>query len=104
MYINTIHSQGFLIGFMWLITVLLVIAYFIHYLFSLKCSARGCGTAYFSLVMFLSVVGFIVYYVVARWYKHWERDDCPNDQAIVEEVFARRLANRRKDDMTSSIT
>ena len=96
--------KGFLIGFMWLITVLLVvIAYFIYYVFSLKCSARGCGTAYFSLVMFLGVVGFIVYCVVARWYKHRERDDCPNDQAIVEEVFARRLANRGKD-MTSSIT
>ena len=96
--------KGFLIGFMWLITVLLVvIAYFIYYVFSLKCSARGCGTAYFSLVMFLGVVGFIVYCMVARWYKHRERDDCPNDQAIVEEVFARRLANRGKD-MTSSIT
>ena len=58
-----------------------------------------------SLVTILSVIGFIVYCVVAKWYKHRERDDCPNDQAIVEEVFARRLANRRKDnDMTSSIT
>ena len=65
-YINTIHSKEFLIGFMWLINVLLVIAYFIYYLFSLECSARGCGTAYFSLVT--SVVGFIVYCVVARWY------------------------------------
>ena len=97
--------KGFLIGFLWLTTVLfVVIAYFIYYVFSMKCSVSGCGTAYFCLVTMLSVVGFVIYCVVARWYKHRERDDCPNDQAIVEEVFARRLANRRKDNMTSSIT
>ena len=96
--------KGFLIGFMWLMTVLfVVIAYFIYYVFSLNCSVPGCGTAYFSLITILSVVGFVIYCVVARWYKHRERDDCPNDQAIIEEVFARRLANRR-NDMTSSIT
>ena len=100
------NMKGFLIGFMWLVTVLLVvIAYFIYYVWSIKCHAPGCGTAYFSLITFLSVVGFIVYCLVARWYKHRERDDCPNDQAIVEEVFARRLANRpRRTDITSSIT
>ena len=97
--------KGFLIGFLWLLTVLVVvIAYFIYYIFSMKCSTQGCGTAYFSLATILSVTGFIAYCIMARWYKHRERDDCPNDQAIVEEVFARRLANRRKYNMTSSIT
>ena len=89
------NMKGFLIGFMWLTVVLfVVIAYFIYYVFSLKCRMSGCGTAYFSLVTILSVVGFVAYCVVAKWYKHRERDDCPNDQAIIEEVYTRHLANR----------
>ena len=89
--------KGFLIGFMWLMTVLLVvISYFIYYVWSLKCIGPGCGIGYFSLVTLLGVTGFIVYCVVAKWYRHRERDDCPNNQAIVEEVFARRFENRKK--------
>ena len=89
--------KGFMIGFMWVITVIIVvISYFIYYAWSLKCIGPGCGTGYFSLVTLFSVAGFVVYCVVAKRYRLRERDDCPNNQAIVEEVFARRLANERK--------
>ena len=92
--------KGFLIGFMWLMTVLLsVVSYFIYILY-LKCTEPGCGTGYFSLVTTFSTVGFVIYCVMARWYRNRERDDCPNVQAIIEEVFARRLAHR---DETSSV-
>ena len=96
--------KGFLIGFMWLVTALLnVIAYYTFLLWS-KCTGPWCGTGYFFLVTVLSVVGFVVYCVVAKWYRHRERDDCPNDQAIVEEVFARRLANKRKLSLRDSFS
>ena len=89
--------KGFLIGFMWLMDALLfVISYFIYTLWNTDCTRPGCGTGYFSLITILILVGFIVYCKVARWYRNRERDDCPNDQAIVEEVFARRLANRKR--------
>ena len=95
--------KGFLIGFMWLVTVLLaVISYFVYFL-SLECTTRGCGTSYFSLVTLFSAVGFVIYCVFARWYRNRERDDCPNVQAIVEEVFARRLASRDMDDATTTV-
>ena len=93
--------KGFLIGFMWLMTVLLsVVSYFIYTLYHLQCTKPGCGTGYFSLVVIFSTVGFVIYCVMARWYRNRERDDCPNVQAIIEEVFARRLAHR---DDTSSV-
>ena len=89
--------KGFMIGSMWVITVIIVVvSYFIYYAWSLKCIGPGCGTGYFSLVTLLSMAGFVVYCVVAKRYRLRERDDCPNNQAIVEEVFARRLANERK--------
>ena len=89
--------KGLLIGFLWLMDVLLsVISYFIYFPWSIDCTRLGCGTGYFSLVTILILVGFIFYCRVARWYRNRERDDCPNDQAIVEEVFARRLANRKR--------
>ena len=97
--------KGLLIGFMWFNAALLsVIAYFVYYLWSMTCTRSGCGTAYFSVVALLGVVGFVVYCVVAKRYRHRERDDCPNDQAIIEEVFARRLANKRKRGVASSTT
>ena len=89
--------KGFLIGFMWLMDVLLsVVSYFIYYPWNADCTRPGCGTGYFSLVTILILVGFVFYCKVARWYRNRERDDCPNDQAIVEEVFARRLANKKR--------
>lgn len=92
--------KGFLIGFMWLMTVLLSVISYIIYTLYLQCTEPGCGTGYFSLVVIFSTVGFVIYCVMARWYRNRERDDCPNVQAIIEEVFARRLAHR---DNTSSV-
>ena len=93
--------KGFLIGFMWLMTVLLsVISYFIYALY-LQCTEPGCGTGYFTLVVIFSTVGFVIYCVMARWYRNRERDDRPNVQAIIEEVFARRLARKYRDNPSS---
>jgi peptide/histidine transporter 3/4 len=95
--------KGFLIGFMWLMDVLVsVISYFIYYPWNSDCTMLGCGTGYFSLVTIFILIGFIFYCKVARWYRNRERDDCPNDQAIVEEVFARRLANRKRFGLDES--
>ena len=97
--------KGFLIGFMWLVIALLVvISYFIYYFMSSHCTWPGCGTGYFILTAFLGIVGFVAYCVVAIWYRNRERDDCPNDQAIVEEVFARRLENKKKLENSSSFS
>ena len=85
---------------MWLMTVLLSVISYIIYTLYLQCTEPGCGTGYFSLVVIFSTVGFVIYCVMARWYRNRERDDCPNVQAIIEEVFARRLAHR---DNTSSV-
>ena len=94
--------KGFLIGFMWLMTILLVVlSYFIYYVWSTKCKKRGCGTGYFLFVTSLSILGFIAYCAVAKWYKRRERDDCFNNQAIVEEIFARRIASEQLEDSSS---
>ena len=93
--------KGFLIGFMWLMYVLLSVISYTVYLLSVKCIAPGCGTSYFSIVTIFSAIGFVIYCVLARWYRNRERDDCPNVQAVIEEVFARRLATR--EDTSSSV-
>ena len=49
----------------------------------------------------VSTVGFMIYCMMARRYRNRERDDCPNVQAIIEEVFARRLTDR--DDLSASV-
>ena len=94
--------KGFLIGFMWFMTIFLVVlSYFVYYVWSTRCTMHGCGTGYFFLTTSLSITGFILYCVVAKWYKHRERDECFNNQAIVEEVFARRLANKQLEESSS---
>ena len=42
--------KGFLIGFMWLMSVLLSVISYSIYILYLKCTKPGCGTGYFSLV------------------------------------------------------
>lgn len=99
------RMKGFLIGFMWLVTILLVVvSYFIYYLMNINCTWQGCGTGYYIFVTLLGITGFIFYCMVTRWYKHRERDDCPNNQAIIEEVFARRIANEIKCEIENSVS
>ena len=90
--------KGFMIGSMWVITVIIVvISYFVYYAWTQRCTGPGCGTGYFSLVTLLSVTGFVVYFVVAKRYRLRERDDYPNNQAIVDNVFVNSMANEREN-------
>ena len=50
-----------------------------------------CSLVFFSLKIFICMIGFILYCVVACWYKRREKDDGFFPQSIFEEVYDRYL-------------
>ena len=53
--------------------------------------AINCGFGYLLTVCVLAFIGMILFLVVVKWYRYRERDDPPYNQAIVEEVFAKKV-------------
>ena len=55
------------------------------------CTISVCRVIFASAVAAFSCVLFILYCLVARWYKRRERDEPCNEQAIIEDIFSRRV-------------
>ena len=55
------------------------------------CTISVCRVIFAGPVVAFSCVLFILYCLVARWYKRRERDEPCNEQAIIEDIFSRRV-------------
>ena len=64
----------------------------IFYVFKLKCAMPSCSVIHGSISVFLSLIGFILYCVLARWYKLRVRDEDYSPQRVIEEVYDRYLS------------
>ena len=54
-------------------------------------SYSNCGTVYGAVAVALGIVGFVLYCVLARWYKMRVRDDIPTPHKWAEETYDRYL-------------
>ena len=76
--------------------------------FSLKFSSIAtssnvhCGTSYFFSTLMVSLVGLVLFACVRRRYKYRMRDEEPFSQAVVEEIFERRLQQDAEENLLES--
>ena len=61
-----------------------------------------CGTSYFFLTLMVSLVGLVLFACVKRRYKYRVRDEEPFSQAVVEEIFERRLQQEAEENQLES--
>ena len=64
----------------------------------------SCGTSYFFLTLVMSLVGLFLFACVSRRYKYRRRDEEPFSQAVVEEIFERRLQHNAEESPLQSPT
>ena len=62
----------------------------------------SCGFGYFFLTLAMSLFGLVLFACVRRWYKYRMRDEEPFCQAVVEEIFERRLQHNTEDSLLDS--
>ena len=87
--------RGLFTGFVYIqYTVPGTLSVSIGYIFTSECTSLYCPVVYWSLMAVLSVVGFLVFCVVARWYKRRVRDDIYAPQRVIEEIYDRYLSQR----------
>ena len=87
------NMRGLLLS---LVVVLLIVldgiqAIFSHYISINFCKHNWCALVAFSVKTVLSFIGFLLFCIVARWYKVRVRDDDYSPQRVVEEVYDRYL-------------
>ena len=64
----------------------------VFFILKVECKMRSCSIIYGSISMVLSLVGFILYCVLARWYKMRVRDEDYSPHRVIEEVYDRYLS------------
>ena len=64
--------------------------------------AMSCGFGYFFLTLIVSLVGLVLFACVRRKYKYRRRDEEPFSQAVVEEIFERRLQHNADESLLES--
>ena len=62
----------------------------------------SCGTSYFLLTVVVSLVGLVLFACASRRYKYRMRDEEPFCQAVVEEIFDRRLQHNADESLLES--
>ena len=62
----------------------------------------SCGFGYFFLTLAMSLIGLVLFACVRRRYKYRMRDEEPFCQAVVEEIFERRLQHNTEDSLLES--
>ena len=60
-------------------------------------SPMSCLSWYLLFTCFVSLLGIILFLIVARNYKYRERDDKPYDQRFVVDFYSRAIESREKD-------
>lgn len=69
---------------------IIILAFSMGYRLNPTFSRPTCGTLYYSLIIFFAILGFIIYYCVAKGYKRRQRDDSEtlvNQHTFVEEYY-----------------
>ena len=83
------HMKGFLLVWAWLAGIVVVVTANGKLL---KCpQLKYCGVYLTSVAVAISLLVFVVYCCVARWYKRRERDEPCNERAIIEEIYGRHV-------------
>ena len=83
------HMKGFFLIWTW-VAIGTVIALSQQNI--LDCSQhKYCGVILTSVAVAFSLLVFVVYCCVARWYKRRERDEPCNERAIIEEIYGRHV-------------
>ena len=90
------NMRGLLTGYITFITVIpTLFGVLILHIFKLECTMPSCTVIRTSISMVLSLVGFILYCVLARWYKTRVRDEDYSPHRVIEEVYDRYLSQVR---------
>ena len=90
------NMRGLLTGYIsFIITISMSFGVLIFYIFKRECTMPSCAVIRASISMVLSLVGFILYCVLARWYKMRVRDEDYSPHRVIEEVYDRYLSQVR---------
>ena len=90
------NMRGLLTGYTSFVVLISVsIGALIFFIFQRKCAMPSCAVINGSISVFLSLVGFILYCVLARWYKMRVRDEDYSPHRVIEEVYDRYLSQVR---------
>ena len=82
------HMKGFFLSWTWVIGTVIGLSQ----QNILGCSQyKYCGVILTSAAVAVSLLVFVVYCCVARWYKRRERDEPCNERAIIEEIYGRHV-------------
>ena len=85
------HMKGFLLTWIWVAIGIILAASDRNFL-NINCSQhKYCGVYLASAAVAFSLLVFVVYCRVARWYKRRERDEPCNERAIIEEIYGRHV-------------
>ena len=63
----------------------------------------SCGTSYLFLTLVVSLVGLVLFGCVSRRYTYRMRDEEPFSQAVVEEIFERRLQHNTEVRLSENL-
>ena len=92
------NMRGLLVGYVWFVTSFVsIIVGILRNIFTDACIEPYCAIIYNVIATLLGVVGFVLYCVLAYWYKRRVRDDISTLHKWVEEVYDRYLVNRDQD-------
>ena len=90
------NMRGLLTGYTNLVILIsLSFGSFIFFVFETECRMLSCAIIQGSISMVLSLVGFILYCVLAHWYKMRVRDEDYSPHRVIEEVYDRYLSQVR---------
>ena len=86
------NMRGLMSGYMQLVSWIAVVAgYALNFEFLHHCQTPGCNLASASVGAAVSIFAFLVYLIIARWYKRRVRDDIDTPHKWVEDVYDRYL-------------
>ena len=86
------NMRGFFISFAGALLIFSeAVSILFNYYLSVKCGRPWCSLILFSIVFMVSLIGFLLFCVVACWYKKRVRDDDYSPHRVVEEVYDRYL-------------
>ncbi|XP_064403264.1 solute carrier family 15 member 3-like [Halichondria panicea] len=94
------NMRGLLLGYVWCIDVFTYILAQILFevLYDLKSTHPWIVILYTGLAALLSLAGFVLYCLLARWYKRRVRDDIATPQKWVEDAYDRYLSENEENE------
>ena len=86
------NMKGLMIGYMWSeYYISNIIANIVASILNTLCDNDKCSVIYSSVATFWSIIGFVLFCLLARWYKRRVRDDIPTPHRWAEEAYDRYL-------------